>query len=270
MSDTILDISVLKAEPEETYHAQAGRYLSSHLLADFRRCPLLYWRKVCGLIPDADRPAYVVGRAAHKRILEGREAYEAAYAVGGPINPRTDRPFGPGTKAFASWAAAHGKPVLTDSQADLVEQMSAGVAMNARATELLMVGRAEGVVRADYCGVPCQARLDWAHPLEGLVDLKTCDELTWFEADARRYGYLYQMAFYRAVLARALNDVLVPVHIIAVEKSQPYRCGVWRVPEDSLAIAQAENEAAIRRLARCRDLGQWPTGYEEMRLLHAT
>jgi RecB family exonuclease len=44
--------------------------LSSHLLADFRRCPLLYYRKRLGLVPDEDRPAYLLGHAAHTLILE--------------------------------------------------------------------------------------------------------------------------------------------------------------------------------------------------------
>ena len=53
---------VLIHEPADVYHANAGEYLSSHLLADFRKCPLLYHRKRSGLIPDEDRPAYLVGR----------------------------------------------------------------------------------------------------------------------------------------------------------------------------------------------------------------
>ena len=36
---------------------KAGEYLSSHLLGDFRKCPLLYHRKRCGLLADEDRPA---------------------------------------------------------------------------------------------------------------------------------------------------------------------------------------------------------------------
>ena len=43
----------------------------------------------------------------------------------------------------------------------------------------------------------------------------------------------------------------------AVEKKEPYRCGVWQVAEDSLASAQRENEAAIGRLLRCEETGIW-------------
>jgi hypothetical protein len=269
MEETFIDLNVLAHEPEEAYHAKAGQYLTSHLLADFRKCPLLYFQKASGALPDEDRPAYVLGRAAHKRILEGRDAYEAAYAFGGPVNPRTGRPFGSATKAFAEWAAVQGRPVLAEDQVELIGNLAAGVAANAQAVDLILYGEAEGVVRAGYCGVDCQARLDWVHPHRGIVDLKTCDDLTWFEADSRRYGYVYQLAFYRAVLAQVLDGLLVPVNVIAVEKKPAYRCGVWRVSDDALAIAQKENEAAIRRLLRCRDLGDWPTGYEEIRILDA-
>ncbi|MFQ5720566.1 MAG: PD-(D/E)XK nuclease-like domain-containing protein, partial [Acidobacteriota bacterium] len=104
-----------------------------------------------------------------------------------------------------------------------IEQMASGVAMNDEAVDLLLYGRAEGVVRTEYCGVPCQIRIDWVHPHRGIVDLKTCDDLTWFESDARRHGYHRQMAFYRAVLAQVLDGLLVPVHLIGVEKKEPGR-----------------------------------------------
>jgi len=42
----------------EVYHENAKQYLTSHQLADFRRCPLLYRKKKLGLIEDEDRPAF--------------------------------------------------------------------------------------------------------------------------------------------------------------------------------------------------------------------
>lgn len=252
-------------EPADVYHARAGEYLSSHLLGDFRKCPLLFHRKRCGLIPDVDRPAYLVGRAAHTVILEGMDAFQRSFAVGGPINPKTGSPFGSSTKAWAEWAVQQGgKEVLTNEQYDLVMHMAAGVKLNSFAQELLDGGIAEGVVRADYCGKRCQIRLDWLNPHAGIVDLKTCDDLQWFESDARRYCYLHQVSFYRAVLTQVLG-VAMPVFFIAVEKREPYRCGVWQVVEDSLASAQRENEAAIKRLLRCEETNVWETGYEDVR-----
>ena len=251
-------------EPADVYHAKAGEYLSSHLLAEFRRNPLLFHKKELGLVQDQDRPAYVLGRAAHVLILEGREAYEQAYAFGGPINPKTGQPFGSRTKAFQDWAEAKGKPVLDDDQAALIESLSASVQAHKHAAALLADGVAEGVIRAEYCGVPCQARLDWLNPESGIVDLKTCDNLDWLQMDARSYGYVYQLAFYRS-LAAALTGERLPVYMIAVEKREPLRTGVWRMSEEVLGLAQKENEEAIARLIACREKDEWLTGYEDIR-----
>ena len=101
--DISIDLNILEVEPAAQYHAKADRYLSSHQLLDFIRCPWLHRKKSVGLIEDSDSASYLIGRAAHTRILEGRDAYEAAFALGGPINEKTGKPFGAGTKAFAEW-----------------------------------------------------------------------------------------------------------------------------------------------------------------------
>ena len=115
---------------------------------------------------------------------------------GGPINPKTGQPFGANTKTWAEWAEAVGKPVLTDTQLDVVARMNESVRTHEVAMSLLEHGEPEGVLRADYCGMPCQIRMDWFEPHHDIVDLKTCDDLTWFEADARRFEYAHQLAFY--------------------------------------------------------------------------
>lgn len=271
-SQLTIDLSVLSAEPADEYHAKAGEYLSSHQLLDFMACPRLYRKKQLGLIAAprmSETPALLVGRATHVRILEGRDVYETEFALGGPINPKTQKPFGSGTKAFAEFrerAEAEGKAVLSHEQVELIEQMAAGVMMHDEAADLLLHGRSEGVVRAEYCGTPSQIRIDWLHPHRGLVDLKTTADLTWFENETKRRRYHNQLAFYQAVLAQVI-DQYVPVHLIAIEKIEPFRCGVWHVSDNTLAIARRENEAAIHRLLACQANDHWPTGYEEIRLL---
>lgn len=258
------DLSFLIREEAEVYHAQRNRFLSSHQLAEFRRNPLLFRKKELGLV-DEDRPAYLIGRAAHMLILEGRQAFERSYAFGGPINPKTGEPFGSRTKAFQEWAQTQGKPVLSDEQLALVEDMNTTVLAHEHAAALLSEGVAEGVYRAEYCGVPCQARFDWLSPTRGIVDLKTCDNLDWLQMDARTYGYAHQMSFYRSLLTCA-SGVVVPVYLIAVEKREPFRCGVWRMSEEVLGIAQKENEEGIERLKICRERDHYPTGYEDIRV----
>jgi hypothetical protein len=96
-------LKLFACESEVEYRAKAKTYLTSHQLGDFRKCPSLYFKKKEGLVEDEDRPAYLVGHAAHTLILEGRDQFEQDYAVGGPINPKTGACFGPNTKAFADW-----------------------------------------------------------------------------------------------------------------------------------------------------------------------
>lgn len=259
-------LSGLVREPAEAYHARSGAFLTSHLLADFRKCPLLYRQRTLGLVPDQDRSSLLIGRAAHVAILEGEDRYEAEFAIGGPINPRTGEPFGQGTKAWAEWAEAQGRPVLTNEQHELVCNLALSVRRHAIAMKLLAAGVAEGVIRTDYIGTPCQGRLDWVSVEHGLVDLKTCDDLTWFEPDARRFGYVFQLAFYRALFQLAAGELL-PVHLIAVEKKPPFRAGVWRVDSQALDQARRINEVAIKRLQACQRDDTWPTGYEEVRCL---
>ena len=257
---------VLIIESEDVYRSKAATHLTSHRLADFRRNPPLFRKKELGLVAEEDRPAYQIGRAAHALILEGREVFENRYAVGGPVNPKTGEVFGERTKAYAEWAEAQGKPVLTTEQNVLVEQMAASVRAHKCAAELLADGVAEGVVRTEYAGMPCQARLDWVHPGRGLVDLKTCDSLDWLDTDAKCYGYAHQLAFYRSMLA-AVTGESVPVFIIAVEKREPFRTGVWLMGLNILAVGQRENERAMTWLAMCRKTDTWPSGYEELRTL---
>lgn len=259
-------LDYLISEPADVYHAKRAHFLASHRLADFRRCPLLFHKKEQGLIPERDSTAFLVGRAAHTLTLEGREAYEREFAVGGPVNPKTGRPYGSSTQAFAKWAERLGKPVISDDHAALVEEMAASVHAHVFASELLADGIAEGVIRCDYNGHACQARLDWVNPIadRGLVDLKTTDSLDGFELDLQAYGYVEQMAFYRSMVAQASGSVL-PVHLIAVEKREPYRCGVWQLAPNVLEAAQERNTQAMQELTRARETGVWVTRFESLR-----
>jgi hypothetical protein len=264
-----IDLDVLGTEPADEYHAKASHYLSSHQLIDFMNCPWLYRKKQLGLMQREETAAMLIGRATHCRILEGRDAYESQFALGGPINPKYDKPFGKDTKAFGEWAEAQGKPGIHYDDLDLIENLASGLSMNSLAVDLLLYGRSEGVIRTEYCGFECQARLDWVHPHMGLADLKTVSDLDRFEFEARRRRYHNQMAFYQDMLKQVTGEEEpIPVYLIAVEKAEPYRCGVWQVSEQTLEQARRENWAAMDRLKQAHKQDYWPTGYESMRLLN--
>lgn len=257
-------LDCLTIEPESVYAARRKDCLSSHALTEFRKNPLLYRKKQLGLFNEEERAAFIVGRAAHCRTLEGGDEFRRRFAIGGPINPKTNRPFGQDTKAYAEWAATIGKPAISQDTADLCEQLAEAVGNHAEAAALLAEGQAEGVVRAEYGGLASQIRIDWTHPERGIVDLKTIDDLDWFEVQARSFGYAHQLSFYRAILA-AVAGRKAEVHVIAVEKKDPFRVGVWRFSDQVLDAAARENLAAIERLKICRAQDRWPTGYEAVR-----
>lgn len=252
------------AEPETVYAARRRDCLSSHALIEFRRNPLLFRKKQLGLIEEEERAAFIVGRAVHCRVLEGEDEFRRRFAIGGPINPKTGKSFGQDTKAYAEWATAIGKPAISQDTADLCDRLTRAVREHDVATSLISEGQGEGVVRTEFAGLPSQIRIDWTHPERGIVDLKTIDDLDYFELQARSFGYTHQLAFYRAVLAQVTGRK-PEVHVIAVEKKEPYRVGVWRFSDQVLDAAARENLAAIERLKICRAQDCWPTGYEQIR-----
>ena len=261
-----MNIDFFITEPADVYHGKSADYLSSHQLIDFIRCPWGYYKKRTIAQPEKEETALFIGRAAHTLILEGREVYDSEFAVGGPINPNTGKPFGPTTKKFLDWAQSQNKPVIPADKAELIETMRSAVDRSELAREILGRGRAEGVVRTNYCNIPCQIRVDWFNPDFGIVDLKTCDDLDWFPLDAKKYRYHNQLAFYQRVMFER-TDRIFPVYIVAVEKKEPFRCGVWQVLRETLDNARGENEAAMERLQKARETDVWPTGYEELRFL---
>ena len=255
--------------PADEYHAasKSGQYMSSHLLADFRESPELYRRKTSGEIAEQESPALAMGRAAHCLILEGRAAFDGQFLVAdGPVNPKTNEPYGKATKAYAEWLAAQTHEIVSPKDFGFIVKLQKSVWTHPTASALLDGGVAEATVRAEYCNVPCQIRMDWFSPEHGIVDLKTCDSLKWFEADCRRFGYLFQMAFYRAVLREATGEN-VPVRLIAVEKNEPFSTGVWEIAGEVLDQAAEVNKAALARYRKCLRTGEWPTGYEEIRTI---
>ncbi len=261
-------------EDEKLYRRRSRECMSSHQLRDFRKCPAYFIRKRAGLVPYFDSPAFLVGRALHCLAIEGRAEYDRRYMTGGPVNPKTGSPYGADTKAFREWAAAQEREVLSADQAALVEQMADAVASHDVASRWLSThggGVGECVARRPLGGVSCQIRIDCLHPRYGIIDLKTTADLDWFESDARKYGYLDQLAFYRDVLATA-SDVSpddIPCRLVAVEKDEPFRCGTWTVTPAALDDCSLRNLAALDEYTRCEASGVWPTRYEAERMFHA-
>lgn len=242
--------------PENRYHEDAltGKVLSSSMLKEFRVCPAHYHALVNGRTRKSESDAFRFGRAVHKLILEGDRVYRDTYAIGGPINDKTGRAFGSDSKAFEKWLEEYGmerERTLTPGEAADIGRMREAVRSHRETGRLLSEGWPELSARAELQGVSCQIRLDWLRPDGVIVDLKTCTDIARFEADARRFGYLNQFAFYRDV-ALAAGSGEVEMVAVVLEKRPPFRVGVWRFPDTVLAPYSAQNQTAIVTLRRCR------------------
>jgi hypothetical protein len=76
---SLIDLNVFETEPAEIYHAKSKDYLSSHQLIEFMQCPYLYQKRRAGLIDEKESSAFLIGRAAHCRILEGQHAVASQF-----------------------------------------------------------------------------------------------------------------------------------------------------------------------------------------------
>ena len=278
---------ILHDEPFAVYLANKERYLTSHALMDFVRCPKLYYLKKTGALtadPNKVSAEMILGSDAHKLILEGRQEFDRCYCVGAPVNPKTGKEYGRDTQAFAKWEEEQRRDkgasieFIKTEQWYVVSSMANAVAKHEAAGRLLKNGVAERVVRSCFLDIPVQSRLDWFTELDDIpviVDLKTCTDLDSFEYDARKFLYGIQFAFYQQIVLHSFfetfeTDVAIPakVYAIVVEKKEPFRCGVFEVPDYLLGSFTSKLFAAIESLKECQSAGEYPTLYETIRPLN--
>lgn len=113
-------------------------------------------------------------------------------------------------------------------------------------------------------GVMCRASLDGLS-LDGdcLSEFKTeaesADPATW-QWKARRYGYVFKLAFYCRGLSKLGISHSPTVRFFVAEKTAPYLLSMVRVDDELLAREYERVLAAIKLWGRCLNQNRWP-GY---------
>ena len=254
------------------YHAEPyGDSMSSHKLLDFMRDPAIYWAYREGVLVDEDKPHYAFGRAAHCYILEGSENFDDRYHVSdGPINEKTGRPFGRDTQKFAAFleeVRQDGREFVTVDEKRSIEAMYWSAVGHTVARNLFNVGAPEVVIRGTENGVALKGRLDWLDSAHGrIVDLKTCDDLDRFAKTVFEYGYNIQAAFYRR-LVRLLTGHNYGVYVVAVEKKQPFRTGVWEFAQTTLYDADEKIGELLADFRNRFHIGNWSSKYDTLSVI---
>jgi len=223
-------ISKLLHMSDRAYEARSRKYLTAEQVVAWSQCPALY-RQVRAGLPlhphNCYRETELLDAAARIRILCGRERLEEEYAINGPTNKRIGLPYGRDSAAFREWAATQTRPALHDDQLVIIEAMAEAVQKHERARNLLSSGVANGVLAVEYEGMPCQVRLDYVHPQEGIVHLVMCQyDLYSAQSETRWYPFQYHAAF-MCVLASAVAGTEVPLTLIGILRAAPSQCTMW-------------------------------------------
>jgi len=241
--------------------------LTSKTLRMFRKCPQLFHRHQSGLLPHSEPKAYLIENATRYLILKGREAFDAKYVIGGdrPINPKTGKPFGTETKAYAEWRATVEQEILTEEEGLDVINMAASVHAHDTAAELLSGGEAFKHIEGEVHGLPATALIHWLSWRGEIVEIDIINDLERFQQQAIDGDYAHRLEFQERLLyGRNNSDGL---YLIAVERKEPYRCGVWEIGMHSAADASGDNHDACECIKDSLNSNNWPTYYESVRTI---
>lgn len=217
---------------DEVYHADPA--LGSGSVRALAKCPIFYWLE-SWMNPlrqqRLETPALLFGRALHKLVLEGREAFEASYireivpgdipgvldkaddfkaalrACGGKVSGVKDdlkariRELDPGAKIWDDEFEAFNRRCIADGKtklhADVYERVVQGASLIAgdeRVRAAFQGGRAEVSVFWEIDGVPMKARFDYLRL--GKIGPRTIALIT----DLKSYANVMDMAPERAVI----------------------------------------------------------------------
>ena len=207
--------------------------------------------------PSIQTSAMLFGSLVHTAVLEPDELSKR-YGVCPPRNTKAG-------KEAAAQMKADGIEAITQTDWDAAAAISEAVYDHPIAGDLLSQGAPEQSFWWDDkdSGLRCKCRPDWLRSDGIVVDLKTTQ-------DASPKGFAKSVANFRYhVQARHyLNGLEAERFVfIAVEKTYPYAVGVYELDGEALMEGGKLVQRDLRRIARCRELDQWPGySYEITRL----
>jgi exodeoxyribonuclease VIII len=250
--------------------------LSNSSLSVLKKSPQeFYQRFVTGEDKSEETDAMRLGSAVHMLALEP-ERFDAEYVVlDGPINPRTQEPFGRETKAFDTWrkeaeANETRKIIIRDDFANAIaiaqsfhshEIIQGLMSVDGKEFEksLLLTyqfsdGTSEQVKCKPDCIIPAESII---------VDLKTSsdprpEEFQW---SALRYGYYRQAAIYldacEVFWGREFRFLFG-----VVNSKKPHECGVFELTPGDIQRGRDEYHELIEEYSRRKISNNWRSDWQ--------
>lgn len=252
--------------PMDAYHGQpceGPSISSSGLRTIWNESPAHFWARSSlnpNRKPQAEKPAFAVGRLAHKLLLEGREGLTDEFAI------RPDRWDDWRTKEAKVWRDEQvlaGKTVVTED--DLVDVI--GMAESLSRHPLVKQGILDGAVERSLMwmdtetGVWIKSRPDVIPNASGIVaDLKTTASVS-DESLAKSlasFGYQVQAAVVAMGLEAVLGRQMEEFALVWVEKADPFCVRVTTLTGADLDRGRNQVRRSLRVFADCLASGQWP------------
>jgi hypothetical protein len=206
------DAKIIYDMPEEEYHAIKA--LSSSGIKKLLTSAQDFW-KWSWFNEDKDEDkshAFNVGSAYHKRILEGKAAFEDAYAV----KPDCDRRTKIGKEIYAKFKADYPDAEEIDPKLKgYIETAASRIETKPDFAKYFTGGKSEVTItwNDDETGVPMKARLDFLRDDNTIVDLKTFsnsgnqDLKQLIVSHICKYKYNLQYAVYTEALMQAVKGM---------------------------------------------------------------
>lgn len=224
--------------------------------------------------PEADKPHFSVGKAAHDMILLS-DRWPEAYHVTPEGFSRAKTKAMSEAIAEADAALADGKTVLSFEQAETVHAVARSIRRNELAVATLTNGATEETLvwQDPLRKVWLRARPDFRpnsilekRKVMVVSDLKfvaaTHASPEGFQRAIYNFGYHQSAAFYsdaiKAIYGRYPTHW---VHVV-VEKEPPYSVSLYELPGEDIERGRLLNRRAIDLFARCLESGKWP-GYAD-------
>jgi hypothetical protein len=167
-------------------------------------------------------------------------------------------------KAFDEFELEHaGKIICSRAEYETANRTAQSVRNDRLATEVLYAkgNRHEHTLHWEWLGRSRRCTPDIDGP--GLLaELKTTQNASpdKFKWDVLRYGYINQLADYANALLTTKSYAPRDVFIVAVEKTAPYVCSVYRVAPRDIERGLNQCRAWMERLLVCEATDEWP-GY---------
>lgn len=239
----------------EQYHADPADSFST--LMDYDRNPALYWlRYVKRTHPRETSDALEFGTAFHCAVLEP-ERFDAQYVVPPKFNRRSNA----GKDEEAAWLSANaGKTPIDAADLETLRRMQASVLDNPRARQYVeqALHRERGIKWTCFeTGLALRARPDIVGP-GYVVNLKTCRGILphEFRRAVRDHRYDAQAALDIEAVA-ALTSAEFQHVLIAVEKTAPWECAVYRLTGDPLLNGRNWLTRVRTALRASREFDHW-------------